>query len=686
MTIGYPWIDPNAGFTIQALGGLSAKLWMAGQVPWWNPYMGLGVPLAAEMQPFSLCLPFVLLLQFSNGVFLLKLTVQALAGLATFGLLRQLKLSPMAALTGAIVFEFNGTFAFFTDMPILPIPFLPLLLWGIESAFSAARQELRRGWAFIAIAIAYSLYAGFPESAYLNGLLGLCWAAYRFAIAGSNARWPFARKVAIGGVSGILLSLPILLPFFEYLRLSNQAHSSLTHVGLSGIGLAGNLLPFVFGPIHGFTDSDPSSKLGNYWGATGGYFDLLTLALAFCALFTGKRLLGLRVLLAGWIAIFFARTLNVPFTGDLLKLVPGLDMVAIYRYCQTSCSMAAAVLVALTIQDLWENDRARRRIAAAILSFSAVIVSVALLNASDLIRALLLQDKRYAVWLYGSLLWSAGTIGAVVLLTRWGTEVRVKSVAVLLGVNSVALCLVPLFAGTRHAKVDTGLVSFLQQHIGLSRLYTFGPLTPNYGSYFQIAAVNYNGFPIPTALVDYIHSTMDPGAHPLLFTGFLPGPGSERRAEFLKHLSGFEAAGVRYVLSAPGESLFPNDTEHVRAYRGVVADVWELPHPAPYFESAGGHCRLLYTGREQVDVRCEAADVLIRREFYYPGWIASLNGRSFVAVKQTSVFQAVSVPAGQSSVQFRYRPTNIGRALAGASCGLMMLIAGLLPRQAPKLN
>ena len=62
------WIDPNAGFTVQALGGLAARDWLGGHAPWWNPYDGVGLPLAAEAQNGGMFLPFVLLLRLFDGV------------------------------------------------------------------------------------------------------------------------------------------------------------------------------------------------------------------------------------------------------------------------------------------------------------------------------------------------------------------------------------------------------------------------------------------------------------------------------------------------------------------------------------------------------------------------------------------------------------------------------------------
>ena len=41
---GLPYIDGNAGFTMQALGHLAALDWLHGHIPWWNPYEGVGSP------------------------------------------------------------------------------------------------------------------------------------------------------------------------------------------------------------------------------------------------------------------------------------------------------------------------------------------------------------------------------------------------------------------------------------------------------------------------------------------------------------------------------------------------------------------------------------------------------------------------------------------------------------------
>ena len=63
---GYPHIDGDIAYTTQALGHLAAVDWLRGVVPWWNPYSGIGLPLAGEYQPAAL-FPPTLLMALPNG-------------------------------------------------------------------------------------------------------------------------------------------------------------------------------------------------------------------------------------------------------------------------------------------------------------------------------------------------------------------------------------------------------------------------------------------------------------------------------------------------------------------------------------------------------------------------------------------------------------------------------------------
>jgi hypothetical protein len=105
----YP-VDPNNGITSQSLGHLAALDLLHGHLPWWNPYEGVGSPLAGEMQSAAL-FPGTLLLAFSTGQLYLHLLLECLAGIATFRLLLRLNVARWISATCGIAFALNGTFA-----------------------------------------------------------------------------------------------------------------------------------------------------------------------------------------------------------------------------------------------------------------------------------------------------------------------------------------------------------------------------------------------------------------------------------------------------------------------------------------------------------------------------------------------------------------------------------------------
>ena len=198
--VRWPFLDPNVGFTSEALGRLAAREWLRGALPWWNAYTGIGMPLAAELQPGAFFLPFNLFLLLPEGILWQQIAMQVIAGLATYALLRELGLTRLAALMGGALFALNGTIAW-TPGPAAvycSLPFLPLLLCGIERA--RKQQGGATSILIIGVATAWSILAGFPEPAYISGLLVIAWGLYR--LASEPERWTMARRTHGGLGSG----------------------------------------------------------------------------------------------------------------------------------------------------------------------------------------------------------------------------------------------------------------------------------------------------------------------------------------------------------------------------------------------------------------------------------------------------------------------------------------------------
>ena len=73
---------------------LSAWDWLHGMIPWWNPYTGIGVPLAGELQPGAFFLPFNLLLLLKEGLLWQRIAMQIIAGLGDLCALARARTQP----------------------------------------------------------------------------------------------------------------------------------------------------------------------------------------------------------------------------------------------------------------------------------------------------------------------------------------------------------------------------------------------------------------------------------------------------------------------------------------------------------------------------------------------------------------------------------------------------------------
>ena len=102
-------------------------------------------------------------------------------------------MSRRVAVVGAVLFALGGTFIWTANPSTLAAPFLPVVLLGIERAGRFAAAGRPGGGAWITCGIAWSLYAGMPEVAYVFILLAaIVWIRHagniRRLLAGTESR------------------------------------------------------------------------------------------------------------------------------------------------------------------------------------------------------------------------------------------------------------------------------------------------------------------------------------------------------------------------------------------------------------------------------------------------------------------------------------------------------------------
>jgi len=670
---GLPALDPNTGITAQSLGHLVALNWLHGHISWWNPFEGLGTPLSGEMQA-GVFFPPTLLLYFSNGQVYAHALVELVAGVSTYFLLYRMGLSRFAAVAGGVAFALTSAFAWFAHAPANPIAFLPLLLLGVEGAAAATNWRHSWSWVTIALALALSIGAGFPETAYCDGLVAGIWVVCR-AINLRRLWWPFVARVLLGAVTGALLAAPILVAFLDYLHVSlvGGHNGVFSGVSLPHAALAQEVTPYIYGPIAGFSSFDASGTLASVWGNTGGFLSAATIVLALIGLF-GSRYRALRVGLAAWVVLALGRTFGVTPLLQIINDLPGMKSVAFYRYANPSWDLALIVLAALGLDDV-----ARKLVPRWWAAVCAAVTVVLVFLARQGAKATLSHIKGVSqlhLWVHWSVIWALGitlAIGLIAVLVRG--RVGAALLCGLVCVDALGMFVVPELSAPRAAHLDTGAVHYLQRHLGLSRFYTFGPFGPNYGSYFGVQSLDANDLPTPKLFGTFVTKDLDPNGFPTIFDGgfrnVATGPTAQQ--EFFSHLSAFEEADVKYLVTLPGYTLPPGSPLH-RVYAGAVADVFELPAPQTLFNvSSGGGCLMAPRAIDTVGLLCNKPADIVRHELYMSGWTATINGRA-VAVKQDGVFQEVQVPKGKTVVHFTFAPPRLDLALIGFGLGLLLLI------------
>lgn len=669
---GFSVLDLNDGLISQAVGHRAMLDWLHLQVPWWNPYEGTGMPLAGEMQAAAFFPPTLLTL-FAGGQLYEHMFLELLTGVFTFLLLRRLSLSRTVSAAAAIAFGLNGTFAWFGHAPVNPIAFLPLLLLGFEMAYGATVEGRRGGWWLIGVAGALSVYAGFPETTYIDSLFAGCWLAWRAGCLGWDRLRPFAAKVAAGALVGALLAAPLLIAFGGYINHADVG----VHGGLVGKlaiqprGLSMSLMPYVFGPIFAF--SDRTGVVTGLWKSVGGYLTTSLLLFALFALLS-KRRRGLKIILVAWLVLAVARIYDEPhLLGQVLGVLPGMSRVAFYRYAFPSLELAVVVLAALGIQDLVSDPARRARVALAALLTAALVVA-ATAGATPIDHRL---GSGHSLYSHVSAIWAVSivAIGAGSALIR-NVRRRVGLIAVLIAIDSIALFVAPELSAPRSVKLDLAPAAYLQRHLGLQRFFTIGPIQPNYGTYFGIAELDSTDVP-PSNFAKYVNSRLDPYTDPTAFFGNnysgRPPTAPPTSDELIANLAGFRDAGVAYVLAPARPS--PASQHHLvpLAFRSPSTWIYRLHGAAPYFSVSNHSCNVHPRDRQSVQLVCPSPTVLLRRETDLSGWSAKVDGRPTKVRLADRIFQAIDVAAGTHRITFSYTPPGEGWGLAALLAGIACL-------------
>lgn len=664
---GIPAVDPNAGFLTQSLGHVAAMDLLHFHLPWWNYFEGIGSPLAGEMQSGALS-PFVLLFALHNGMLWFHLALELLAAISTYLLIRRWTTTDFIAIVGAVAFGLNGTFAWLGNSVENPVAYLPLALLGIEVILEGVTAK-RWGWTLLAIAIAGSLYAGFPEVAALDLLfIGLYGVVRSFSLDRTDQRrmlWQMGTGVGLGAV----LALPLLVAFRDFENVADiGVHVNAAHVILRTPTWAMFISPYSYGSINGVSGTI------HYWGGIGGYFGIALVTLGLFGLFGAKHR-ALRLYLGGWIAFALLGSFNIMHVMNVWALIPLINQIVLGRYVIVSCEMALVLLAMFGLDDLFTGARNRRNwhITAAVsgvalvsmIIYAASVTSGAQMSGSNRIIVALSRIEPVVllagIWFLGSNVRRTIAAGATALLLLFDV-----------GVNfAIPEALAP--AGVHLAQ---GPLTFLQTNLHGARFMSMTPIQPNWGSYFGISELNAHDLPFPNMFEQLVATQIPLGiasaAHTYSIYEGEPGV-LAYSASLAAHLANFENTGVKYMINFTSSPLSPAlANSHLRlVYRQQGFDIYQLPATAPMYTAAG--CTTSSATLTAVSVTCSAPSTLVRRELSMPGWHVTRNGVP-AALDLSQPYQRLALPAGTSHLSFSFLPPHEGAAEAAFVVAVVSLL------------
>ena len=684
----------------------------AGHLPIWNPYGGLGIPLAFNWQsaPFSLAavIGYALPLRFA---FTASVIVNVLvAGTGMYVLGRVLRLGVLGAATMATVFELSGPFAAWLGYPFASV--LSFFGWIVAFGLLVVRGGRHRALAAcgLAASIAGSLLGGQPE-----GFTVVALATTVFFVVVLAARAVRARRLAPvlapacwlagGAAAGVGLALPFALPALQVTTHSVRAKATFNqafpaHVlnylvfqGFDGLPLTSHGRPITSSTLFG---------LSLYYPETAAYVGVAALVLAAVAL--GLRRRSPVVWALATVAV---ASLLLVFVQPVDRVAEALPLVGRVQWARGLMPLAFSVSVLAGVGvDAVVRHPDRRRVARWLgWGFLVATVAVALdwlFGRGGLTASQRSVRSHSFLWPAVELAVGLATAGALWWASR-RTEAtgphagsraqtgrrRLPSVGVVAG---VVLLLVQtgflLDAGA--PMVQSSPTSWPESPVLAAYARTVGTAVVGFGSTVCNLGIqpNDNGVYGVHELVVY-----DPAIPKDYFPAWkaasgLGGgaPGLNLFCPLVTSASIAREFGVRYVLEAAG-TPGPPGTRFVR--RLTDETLWEVPgaglatvaplvggrYPADTVTGTPVTVHQPSPSRWSLTVSTSAPAALRLHLTDLPGWHATLDGRPLALRRYAGMMLEARVPPGRHQVVLWYWPQTLTFGLVGAGVAFVALVA-----------
>jgi hypothetical protein len=372
----------------------------SGTYPFWLPGIFTGYPIFADGELGLAYLPQVLLLYLLPpplAIVWLRVLHAFLAGLFTYLYLKTLRLAPLPALGGALVFAFGSflTAQMHHENVVRSAVWLPAVLACFVRASACTTRWRLCAWSALgALALAQSALGLHVQPVLMLGLaLALC--ALFFALTpGQRPFWALASAAAIV-LGAIALAAVQLLPLAEWALVSSR-RGGVDYEFASAFALSPENLPtLIFPYFFRLPDATTWWTLWQQW-ETEVYVGIPTLALVLVGIVFARRMDVLYFVVLGTVALLVAMANYAPVFNlhQVLWSIPGFSFLRAPARFTYLFVFACACLAGFGLQAL--TQRRLRIVLALVGAVPSVALLAALLALLPSWRAWLMSDPARA--------------------------------------------------------------------------------------------------------------------------------------------------------------------------------------------------------------------------------------------------------------------------------------------------
>lgn len=673
----YPWKH----FTISTL--------KRGELPLWNPYSFAGNPHLANVQSAALT-PFNLLffiLSFIDAWSLLILLQPLLAGLFTYMLLREFRVSRVGRVIGSVAFMFCGFIVAWMAYGTLAmsIVFLPFVLYCIQKATESKKVQ----WRFLfllSFSVVVSFFSGHFQISIYFAFYSLLFLTFKFITANKKS----TLYAFIFFCIGLLVSLLQILPSVQFYQ-----HAVRSEIFIKGGGIPWYYLVTSFAPDFFGNPVTRNTWFGHYaeWAS---FIGIIPLLLAFFAV-ERKNKYFLFFLISGLLSLLFA--VDTPLHELLASLKIPVLSTSIPSRIVVLFSFSFSILAGIgfdRLRELIRKSSAVRIITPFIIIGLILIVAWAAIFSGIVPKEGLFVARRN--FILPSILFVASAI--VVSLAIF----RKQLIFILALIFITATSFDSLHFAQKWLPFDprdlvfpdVPVVQAIKKNIGNGRI--FGNIRAQVDTYYEIPSIE--GYD-PLYIQRY--GEFARGAQE---GSFIPAERSvvriDRYGKYVDRL--LDLLGVNLIFHPRGDTnqgwaypVWKNTNRYQRIYQDDKFELYKnteaMPRAALFYnykivkdkekilrtfyspdfdfrkkvileegipgflqqqQEVKGTAEIVYYSPNmiRINVRTSSSAILFLSDNDYPTWKVSVNGKEEKIYRADYTFRAVVIPAGKSVVEF----------------------------------